>query len=145
MMLSPHFSLAEFTQSQTASRLELDNTPSADALVNLVALAAGLEQVREMLGKPITITSGYRSPLVNTAVGSKSTSQHTKGEAADFICPQYGTPAEIVRAIVNSRIEYDQVISEFAGRGQGWVHISFSERKRRQALVIDGNGTRAFV
>ena len=146
MKLSEHFDLAEFTASQTADRRGLDNTPPQHVIANLLVLAAGLEQVRSLLGNhPLTITSGYRSPAVNAAVGSKSSSQHLLGQAADFICPRYGSPADIMAAIVGSNIKYDQAISEFASNGGGWVHISFSGRGRKQALVIDNKGTRAFT
>lgn len=145
MKLSEHFDLAEFTASQTADRLNLDNTPPQLVIANLMVLAEGLERVRSLLGnRPLTITSGYRSPAVNAAVGSKPSSQHLIGQAADFICPRYGSPADIMAAIVGSDIKYDQVISEFASKGGGWVHISFSERNRKQALVIDNKGTRNY-
>jgi hypothetical protein len=85
---------------------------------------------------------------VNKSVGSKNTSQHTTGNAADFICPAYGDPAKIVAAIVESNIGYDQVIQEFVKSnkpGSGWVHISFSDRNRRHALIIDSSGTRDYA
>lgn len=146
MKLSDHFELSEFTQSQTADRLGLDNDIPAILYGNVHRLALGMEQVRALLGKPITITSGYRSPAVNKAVGSKHTSQHTQALAADFICPAYGDPAKIVAAIVASDIQYDQVIQEFANRpGAGWTHISFTDKPRRQAMVIDKTGTRSFA
>jgi zinc D-Ala-D-Ala carboxypeptidase len=146
MKLSEHFQIEEFTQSQTAERLGLDNDIPIHLWGNVNRLAQGMEKVRALLGKPISITSGYRSPEVNRAVGSKNTSQHTTGNAADFICPAYGDPAKIVAAIVSSDIEYDQVIQEYASKpGAGWVHISFSDRNRRQALVIDKQGTREWT
>ena len=88
-----------------------------------------------------TITSGYRCQKVNILVGSKPTSQHLLGQAADFKCPSFGSPSQIVRRVVNSSIPYDQIIIEF---GQ-WVHISFSEKPRRMALVIDSTGTRNYA
>jgi zinc D-Ala-D-Ala carboxypeptidase len=145
MKLSEHFDLAEFTQSQTADRLGIDNDLPLHLCANITRLAQGMEEVRALLGKPITITSGYRSPEVNKAVGSRPTSQHTTGNACDFICPVYGDPAKIVAAIVASNIAYDQVIQEFASKGGGWTHISFSDRNRKQALIIDGLGTREWV
>lgn len=148
MKLSAHFDLSEFTHSQTADRLGIDNTPPTNLLPKLMTLAHGMEEVRELLGHPITISSGYRSPAVNQAVGSKGTSQHTLGEACDFVCPAYGSPAKIVRAIVDSTIGFDQVIQEFhnpAKPGSGWVHISFGDRNRRTALIIDASGARSFA
>ena len=138
MNLSAHFTLDEFTNSQTAARQGIDNTPSPDIVRTLQRTATGLELVRNLLGAPILISSGYRSPALNKAVGGAANSQHMTGEAVDFTCPGYGTPAQIVADISHSIIPFDQVIVEF-GR---WVHISFSDKNRRQSLVIDGNGTR---
>jgi hypothetical protein len=91
---------------------------------------------------PITIKSGYRSLALNRAIGSKDTSQHIKGQAADFIAPRFGTPLEIVTALRDSGIAYDQLILEFAGKGRGWVHVSFADNPRNMALQIDASGTR---
>ena len=140
-LLSPNFTLDEFTNSQTAARLGIRNDPPADVYPTLKKTANGLELVRMLLGgKPILISSGYRSPALNSAVHGQSSSQHLAGEAVDFTCPQYGTPEQIVAAIAKSTIPFDQVILEFSR----WVHISFSSRNRRQALVIDDLGTRAY-
>ncbi len=143
--LSEHFTLEELTFSQTAARKGLDNTPSKEIVLNLTYTANKLELVRELLGnKPLIISSGYRSPEVNKAVGSTAKrSQHLTGEAVDFTCPQFGTPRQIVKAIQASDIDYDQVILEF----DRWVHISFtrSGSNRNQALVIDSSGTRLFA
>ena len=140
MNLSPHFTLAEMTVSDVAARRGLPNMPPDDILPALTRTAQGLEAVRAVLGKPIIVTSGYRSPAVNRLVGGQPSSQHMKGEAADFICPGYGSPAEIVAALVKSAVQYDQCILEF-GR---WVHISFAPAFRRMALIIDANGTRPY-
>jgi hypothetical protein len=145
MKLTEHFTLAELTHSDTAIARRIDNTPPSYVMPKLLTLALGLEQVRLLLGsKPIKISSGYRSMVLNQAIGSKSTSQHLSGCAADFTCDEYGTPSEIVAAIVKSDIGYDQVISENF-LGAKWVHISFSNRNRKQALIIDDQGTRAFA
>lgn len=144
MQLSPNFSLAELTASETAERHGLDNTPSPQIIENLKHLAASLQEVRALLGnKPIHINSGYRSIEVNAKLGSKPTSDHCKGLAADFICPSFGTPDEIVRAVMGSAIPYKQVIREF----DRWVHFAVpapGEEPRRQALIIDKQGTRAY-
>lgn len=141
MNLSPHFTLDEFCTSQTASRLGISNDPPLEVVANLKRTAQGLERVRAVLNNnAIHINSGYRSLKVNAAVGSKATSQHVTGEAADFICPTWGTPDKIMRAIVDSAIDYDQILLEF----DAWVHISFSDKNRRQALVIDHSGTHAY-
>lgn len=139
-MLSPHFSLAELTQSDTAARRGLDNTPPPPVLAALRRTALGLEGVRTLLGTAILVTSGYRSQALNKLVGGQRNSQHLAGEAADFISPAFGPPAAIVTRIVGSGLAYDQVILEF----NRWVHISFSDKPRREALVIDAAGTRAF-
>lgn len=141
MNLSEHFTLDEFCTSQTAARLGILNDPPLDVVAHLKKTAAGMEKVRSLLnGNPIHINSGYRSLKVNAAVGSKSTSQHVTGQACDFICPTWGAPEKIMQAIIDSPIEYDQCILEF---GQ-WVHISFSDNPRKQALIIDHSGTRIY-
>jgi putative chitinase len=133
--LSPHFSLAELTITQQRG---IDNTPPTKVIGTLAATAARLEDVRALLGKPLIISSGYRSPELNAKVGGQKNSQHLTGQAVDFICPGFGTPAQVASAIRHSTVPFDQVIEEF-GR---WVHISFTDTPRRMALVIDQNGTR---
>ena len=144
MQLSPNFSLKELTASETAERHGIDNTPTPEIIENLKLLAAALQEVRTLLGnKPIQINSGYRSPAVNEKLGSKPTSDHCKGLAADFVCPSFGSPDEIVRAIMGSAIPYKQVIREF----DRWVHFAIpapGEEPRRQALIIDKQGTRSY-
>ena len=142
MNLSEHFTLDEFTHSQVALRTGASNDPPIELVPVLKRTAQGLEAVRTLLGdKPINISSGYRSPMVNNLVGSKPSSQHLTGQAVDFTCPSFGNPAAIVRRIVSSGIEYDQCILEF----NAWVHISFSDKPRRYALIIDSTGTRAYA
>ena len=144
MKLSEHFTLEELIASDIAARHGIDNIPASPLIIsNLKSLAEGLEDVRKLLGKPITINSGYRSLMVNSLLGSKPSSQHTKGLAADFVCPSFGTPEEIIKKIVSSDIKYDQVILEF----DRWIHISFCEegyKPRKQALIIDSKRTRNF-
>ena len=140
IMASPNFSMDELTHSDTAARHGIDNTPNEDEKDNLYKLAMELENVRKLLNnKPIYVSSGYRCLALNELLGSKKTSAHIKGLAADFTCRQYGTPNEIVFALINSDIPYDQVILEF----DRWVHLSFCEDQetpRRQALVINKEG-----
>ena len=144
MNLTKHFTLQELTDSEIAARHGIDNIPSSPLiLTNLKTLAEGLESVRSLLGRPVIINSGYRSIMVNNLLGSKPTSQHTKGLAADFICPSFGSPKDIIKKIVSSDVNYDQVILEF----DRWIHISFCEegyKPRKQALIIDSKGTRNF-
>ena len=145
MMASPHFSVSEFTFSETASRHGIDNTPNENEKDNLYKLAMELENVRKLLNnKPIYISSGYRCLALNELLGSKRTSAHIRGLAVDFTCRQFGTPNEIVFAIINSKIKFDQLILEYPdSQSGGWVHLSFCEDQetpRRQALVINKEG-----
>ena len=136
--MTPHFTLAELTH--TDHRL-LDNTPNAAELANLQRLAEFLETVKTTLGgKPVMINSAFRSKAVNDAVGSKDTSQHRQGLAADFRVPGMA-PDAVVRAIIAANLPYDQIIREY----DSWTHISISDKPRRQALIIDKAGTRPFV
>jgi hypothetical protein len=136
--MTPHFSLAELTAT---SHRQFDNTPNETELANLQKLAEFLEQVKTLLdGKPIMITSGYRSKPVNDSVGSSDKSQHRLGYAADFKVPGM-TPDQVVRALVASDLPFDQVIREF----DAWTHVSISPSPRRQALIIDRAGTRPFA
>lgn len=134
MKLTPHFSLAEFEFSQTATRLGIDNRAPISLRPNLERLAETLEAVRKLLGHPIRITSGYRSPALNKAIpGSSATSAHTRGLAADFICPGFGPPLHICRAIQASDIDFDQLIEE-----GNWVHLAVTppgKRARREILT----------
>jgi zinc D-Ala-D-Ala carboxypeptidase len=144
--LSPHFTVEEFSQSQTAGRLGINNDLPIELYETAKRTAAGLEQVRLRLrSHPIHISSGYRCLSLNAAVGSKNTSQHVKAEAVDFTCPTFGSVGQIIEAIIDSDIEYDQLISEYASNGGGWVHISFSDTNKKQALVIDEHGARAYA
>jgi len=122
MNLSDHFTLEEALVSQTATRLGLDNSPSPEILDVMIRTALQLEKVRALLNSPILVTSWYRSPEVNKAVGSSSTSQHIKGEAIDFISPKYGTPYATCKFIEehSTLIRFDQLIFEGT-----WVHVSF--------------------
>jgi len=146
MQLSEHFSLEELTHTD---HRQYDNTPTDKELANLVRLAEFLEVVKVVLGgKPIMINSAFRSKQVNDAVGSKDSSQHRTGCAADIRVPGI-TPDEVVKAIIASDLDYDQVIREFAKpQGGGWVHISIpleGAKPRKTALIIDKTGTRAYA
>ena len=129
MNLTPHFTLEEMTFSLEAIRKGLDNTPTPTILENLKMTAFNMEKVRELLGKPIHVTSGFRSPAVNVAVGGTLKSHHCQGYAVDFVCTGFGTPLEICRAIMKSDIKYDQLIYEGT-----WVHLSFAPSMRRENL-----------
>ena len=143
MNLSEHFTLEEMTASTTAARRGLDNSPTPEHLGNLKRLAAFLEEVRALLGKPILVNSAYRSKEVNDAVGGSKNSQHCLGCAADLRVPGM-TPKQVVTALINSKLQFDQVIEEFGS----WTHISIPNKPeigpRKQALIIDRSGTRPF-
>jgi zinc D-Ala-D-Ala carboxypeptidase len=142
MNLSPNFTLDELTHTD---HRDLDNTPNDAELENLVRLAEFLEQVKEVLGgKPIIVNSAFRSKAVNDAVGSKDSSQHRHGCAADIRVPGM-KPDEVVRAIIEAGLPYDQVIREF----DRWTHVSIPNTSvtlpREMALIIDKSGTRMFA
>jgi hypothetical protein len=139
--LTEHFTLEELTHTD---HREFDNTPNDAEKANLERLALLLEQVKEVLGgKPIMVNSAFRCKQVNDAVGSKDTSQHRIGCAADIRVPSM-TPDEVVKAVIASGIPYDQIIREF----DRWTHISVTNTvdgsPRRQALIIDKTGTRPY-
>lgn len=128
MRLTTHFTLAEFTASATAQRLGVDNTPDDAALCNLVRLAAELEKVRALTGKPLAIKSGYRSPKVNTAVGGHPRSFHLVGCAADFDPPKGMTHDALQKKIFASRcIDFDLVLEEKAKDGAHWLHFQIAQ------------------
>lgn len=139
--MTPHFTLAELTRTDHRT---LDNTPDPAALANLDRLAAFLEQVRDVLGgKPVMVNSAYRSKAVNDAVGSKDTSQHRLGCAADIRVPGM-TPDAVVRAVMASGLAYDQLIREM----DSWTHLSIPNAPdayaRKMVFIIDKTGTRLF-
>lgn len=138
--LSRFFTLEELTHSDKAASLGLDNTPNADQLQNLKELAQNCDRVREFLGHPMLVSSGFRSLKVNAAVGSKPTSSHCLGYAMDFTCPSFGTPSQVFAILKNFKCDYDQLILEKPDSPNGgWVHISFEPRARGQELVYDGH------
>jgi len=140
--VTPHFTLAELTMT---SHRQFDNTPNAAEIANLTRLAQFLELVKAKLdGKPIMVNSAFRSKQVNDSVGSKDTSQHRLGCAADIRVPGM-TPDQVVRSIMSHGLYFDQIIREF----DAWTHISIPNTAallpRRQALIIDKLGVRPFV
>jgi zinc D-Ala-D-Ala carboxypeptidase len=139
--VSAHFSLEEVTHSQTAARLGIDNDLPLELMPNVKKAALGMELVRLALNSnAIIVSSWYRCPEVNAAVGSKNTSAHPTGFAIDFTCPTYGPPEKIVQDLIKSTVPFQQIIHEF----NSWVHIAFNG-EQRQALVIDHLGTRDFA
>jgi zinc D-Ala-D-Ala carboxypeptidase len=142
MNLTDHFTLEELTHTD---HRQFDNIPNEAELENLRRLAAFLEEVKTVLGgRPVMVNSGFRSKQVNDAVGSKDSSQHRLGVAVDIRVPGL-KPDEVVKTIIASGLGFDQVIREF----DRWTHISIpnepSRAPRKQALIIDKAGTRAFA
>lgn len=137
--LSPNFTLDELTHSEYAVRMGLDNTPTSVILGNLGKLADRLETVRNILGdRPVVVTSAFRSPQVNAGVGGSPSSAHMTGNAADFICPSFGRPVDMVKVLRAqfSRLAFDQLILEYPDSvSGGWCHIGFATRPRGQVLV----------
>ena len=141
-ILTKNFTLEELTITE---HREFDNEPNESERANLVRLAIFLEQVKDLLGgKPVMVNSAFRSAQVNQAVGSAPTSQHRVGCAADLRIPGM-TPDEVVKAVIASDLPYDQVIREF----DRWTHISIPNSPeltpRKQALIIDKQGTRPYA
>ncbi len=132
MQLSLHFSLEEMTVSEVAARKAIDNTPPAGVVDTLRKTAAGLEVVRGILGHALHITSGYRCPQLNAAIGGAPNSAHCPGWAADFICPKAGAPFWAARAIAAHvpALKFDQLILEYS-----WVHIAFAPAMRGELLT----------
>lgn len=144
MNLSEHFTLDELIHSDVAVRQGWNNNPDLPTIQNLRRVATLLEQVRKAVGnRPIMVTSGYRSKQVNDAIGSKDTSQHRLGCAADIRVPTL-TPRMVIEACIATHVPFDQIILEF----DSWVHISVpndpAEMPRGQRLIIDKIGTRPY-
>lgn len=134
-LLTASFWLSEFTASQTAVRKGLDNTPPQKEMEAIIAvLAPGMQRIRSVLGTPVLVSSGYRSPELNRLIGGATNSAHTKGLAADFTSPNFGTPAQIVSRLIERQhfVQFDQVILEF-GR---WVHVAFAPLGERPSLAV---------
>jgi hypothetical protein len=141
MQLSKNFTFEELTHTD---HREIENTPNSSEINNLKRLAEFLEEVKVAVGgKPVMINSAFRCKALNDAVGSKDTSQHRVGCAADIRVPGM-TPDEVVKAVISANLNYDQVIREF----DRWTHISVpnepSGKPRKQQLIIDKQGTRAY-
>lgn len=124
--LSRHFTYEEMTVTHTG----LPNVPEEPQMDNLRRTANRMDAIRDLLQHPVTVSSGFRSPEVNRAVGGVSNDAHEHGYGCDFVCPRFGTPADVAREIARSDIAYDQLILEY-----GWVHISFDPRLRMEKMT----------
>lgn len=142
--LTEHFTFAEMTASNTAKQRGIINVPDSAALYQLAKTAAMLERVRALLGVPITVTSAYRSPMVNKAVGGRTSSDHCKGMAADIVAPRYGTPHAVAAAIAPhvSALGIGQLILEGI-KGKQWVHLSIDpvDNPVNRIITITDAGT----
>jgi len=129
------FHYSEFFRSSTARQNNIDNsTRNKSILKNLKFTAQQLQKVRNLLDKPIIITSGFRCEYLNTLVSGSTGSYHLIGSAVDFVCPEFGEPNDVIKAIQKSGIEVDQCIAEYSGKSR-WVHISFLKQPRNKFLI----------
>jgi hypothetical protein len=139
MNLSQHFTLGEFTASQSAARAGLDNTLPPSLYANARRVCERLERVREVLRVPIVVSSGYRCPALNTLIGGAPESRHQLALAADITAPEFGAPITVARAIIGAGIGFDLLIYEFGT----WVHVGLApegEPERHEVLHIDHGG-----
>lgn len=138
MKLSTYFTFEELTVSGYAARHGINNIPPQRELENLKYTATQLDRVRALLGCQVIVSSGYRCPAVNRAIGGAKNSQHMLGQAVDFTAPNFGSPEAVARAIASSHIPFDQLILEYGK----WVHISFTtNHPRGEVLTITRDGT----
>lgn len=151
MQLSKNFNLAELSRSEAAARLGFDNTPPAEAIENLKALCLNvLQPLRDAMGKPMRVNSGYRGPEANKAVGGSSTSQHCKGEAADIEFDGFDNK-KLAEKILEMKLPFDQIILEFYKPGDpnsGWVHVSHKRGGKQRGEVLRAvtqNGKTAYL
>jgi len=146
--LSQHFSLAELTRSSVAQARGLSNAPPPELVPRLILTAEMLERIRATLGVPVTVTSGYRSPQVNIAVGGATSSDHTQGHAADIVAPAFGTPYDIARTLAPlvSTLGIGQLILEGIA-GKRWVHVSTHtpERAVNRIITITDSGVKVGI
>lgn len=145
MKLSAHFSIDEFCVSDTAARLRIDNDLPPDMLIAAYQTAQMLEKIREFLGHPIIVTSGYRSLALNRAIASSDSSDHIKAMAADFKCPGFGSPLKVAQALAENMqdLGIGQLIYEFGS----WVHVSTRAPAKpvNRLLTINSSGTVAGI
>jgi uncharacterized protein YcbK (DUF882 family) len=148
MQLSKHFTLEELTRSARAEALGIDNTAPAEIVPRLVLLAELLERIRATVAVPIVVSSGYRCPALNAAVGSRSSSDHPQGHAADISAPAFGSATELARLLAPlvDVLGIGQIILEGV-KGKQWVHVSTHqpERASNRVLTITDAGTVAGI
>lgn len=147
--LTTHFTLEELTRSATADRLGLPNWPEADDLRRLRGTAEMLQRIRDTLGHPVIVTSAYRAPAVNRAVGGVTSSDHVKGQAADILVPGYGSAYQVAKALAPlvSVLGIGQLILEGFKNGKQWVHVStrIPERPVNRVITITDAGVQVGI
>lgn len=146
MQLTQHFTLAELTRSSVAQARGLSNEPPPELLPRLILTAEMLERIRSTLDAPVIVTSGYRSPQVNIAVGGATSSDHTQGHAADIVAPMFGTPYDIARRLAPlvSTLGIGQIILEGI-KGKRWVHVSTHTPEKAVNRIITITDTGVLV
>lgn len=148
MQLTNHFTLQELTRSAKAQQLGLDNTPPQELIPRLIMVAEMLERIRAALRSPVIVTSGYRCPPLNVAVGGVTSSDHTQGHAADIVVPGFGTPYTVAKLLAPRMdlLGVGQLILEGV-RGKQWVHVSTHapERPINRVLTITDAGPQVGV
>ncbi|MDW5418893.1 D-Ala-D-Ala carboxypeptidase family metallohydrolase [Iodobacter sp. CM08] len=143
--LSPNFSLREFIASTTAARLKIDNSLPDALKDNATHTCEQLEKVRRLLDNhPVVITSGWRAPALNKAVGGSAGSDHAKARAVDIRCPKFGTARTIARVLAASNIEFDQLILESPNTYSAWVHIGFRKGANRRQVLTKFAGDKTY-
>lgn len=148
MKLTEHFTLAELTASSVARSRGIDNTPTPEAMTMLIGTAEMLERIRLLLGKPVIVTSGYRCPKLNLAVGGVTSSDHVSGQAADIVAPRFGSPTEVAKMLAPQvgALGIGQLILEGI-KGKSWVHVSTrpSTNPINRVITITDSGAKAGI
>jgi hypothetical protein len=137
--ISNWFTWEEAVGSMVATRKGLDNTPDADVQATILQTAQAADRLRDLLGSPVLVSSWYRSPKVNAAVGGAPQSAHMKGSAIDLTCPVFGSPAKIIEELSRSGIPFRKAIIEFPSSPTGgWAHVDFDGESRQVLVTHDG-------
>ncbi len=147
MNLTKNFSLIELVSSETATRRNIDNTPNSEVIYNLALVCINVMQpIRDWYGQAINITSGYRSPKLNKAIGGSLTSDHCYGRAIDFTVPKHDFKK--VFEFIKSNLQFDQLIWEFGDDiAPNWIHVSYRESGNRKQVLkaVKQNGVTKYL
>jgi hypothetical protein len=140
-----YFTIAELSNSATAKRKGIDNTPSREVVRNLTALTDNvLDPLRDAWGRPITVSSGYRSPRLNLAVGGVKTSQHQEGKAADLVAGSREDNYKLFQLAIKLKLPYDQIIWEKTATAT-WVHISYDPARNRRQILPESEAAKRYL